>query len=43
MSRKEYDVKTKPSQDVVLFGYDRTNKRYVAVEVDEDGKLSVTV
>jgi len=36
-----YDRKTKPATDVVLFGYDRTNKRYVAVEVDEDGKATV--
>lgn len=31
---------SKPPHDVVLFGYDRTNERYVAVEVDEDGKAT---
>jgi len=40
MSRKRYDRKEKPLTDVVLFGYDRTNKRYVAVEVDSDGKVT---
>ena len=42
MSRKPYNLKVKPPRDVVLFGYDRSNKRYVAVEVDEDGKVTVT-
>jgi hypothetical protein len=36
----EINTKTKPVYDIVLFGYDRTNKRYVAVEVDEDGKVA---
>jgi len=37
---KKYDRKTKPPHDIVLFGYDRTRDRYVAVEVDSDGKAS---
>jgi len=36
----EYNLKNKPPLNIVLFGYDRTNKRYVAVEVDEDGKAT---
>jgi len=40
MSKSKIDRALKPHMDVLLFGYDRTNKRYVAVEVDADGKLS---
>lgn len=42
MSRKPYEKgeANKPPMNIVLFGYDRTNKRYVAVDVDSDGKVS---
>lgn len=38
----EYDRAHKPPQDILIFGYDRTNKRYVALQVDADGKVETT-
>jgi len=40
VSKSKINRALKPINNVLLFGYDRDNKRYVAFAVDEDGKAT---